>query len=364
MVYPVTGPFTKSIDRFVPFEAGLIQHREYRLSGHRQKRPYNLPLVWSMSDKTIYNMQQGDAGTSAYVTVGACYTGAEPSISEHAYNEAYSKFKSRLGEAASLAVTLAERKQAMQMITSRLTQLVRFTRAVKSFRFLDAANILGVRSHPEFKRKYNAERGFKKTVTSFSNNYLEFHFGWAPLVGDIGKAIATLDLGIPPLRISGKGKRYLNTRYTEPSGNPFYPNEESVYEYKHFVHWTLRTQISVSNENHLLSSRLGFNDLIGVAWELVPFSFVVDWFANVSQYLAAFTDFHGLTLINPNRTMFATTDHFGRYYYSFRYQAQTVTAQRSVGPPPGPILVIREPWILSPRRGLAAASLLGQLLRH
>jgi hypothetical protein len=44
---------------------------------------------------------------------------------------------------------------------------------------------------------------------------------------------------------------------------------------------------------------MGLTNPAVVAWELVPFSFVVDWFVNVSEFLGQFDEFIGLALDEP-----------------------------------------------------------------
>lgn len=43
---------------------------------------------------------------------------------------------------------------------------------------------------------------------------------------------------------------------------------------------------------------LGLLDPLTLAWELIPFSFVVDWFLPVGTYLSQLTALNGLTLMN------------------------------------------------------------------
>lgn len=49
---------------------------------------------------------------------------------------------------------------------------------------------------------------------------------------------------------------------------------------------------------------LGLSDPAQVAWALVPFSFVVDWFLPVGSYLEALGAVKGLTFVSGTRTEF------------------------------------------------------------
>ena len=130
----------------------------------------------------------------------------------------------------------------------------------------------------------------------------------------------------------------------------------------------------VSNPNLFLANQLGFVNAGVVAWDVVPFSFVLDWFVNVGQFLAAFTDFWGLTISNSQTSLLWIRETTkwqvnntwpghppGTVYRTYRFKRASAT--RRVGAIPGPTLAIRAPWVLSPVRGLTSISLLLQQLR-
>lgn len=56
--------------------------------------------------------------------------------------------------------------------------------------------------------------------------------------------------------------------------------------------------VIVTNHNYHLANKLGFTNPVLTAWQMVPASFIADWFVNVGQVLASLTDFEGLTFIN------------------------------------------------------------------
>jgi hypothetical protein len=52
----------------------------------------------------------------------------------------------------------------------------------------------------------------------------------------------------------------------------------------------------ISNPNAFLAQRLGLTNLPSVLWELVPWSFVVDWWVNVGGFIASLDDLLGVTV--------------------------------------------------------------------
>lgn len=397
----------QTVSPFMNYNGGLLGFTLQR-TGYRQAKPYNLPLDFRFSTRKIHSYATNEPGNWGSGAHSVSYI-LQPDL--RVYNKAYDKFKSNLGSAASLAVTLAERKQAFEMIVKRSTQLVSFARALRKLNFHDAARILGVTAPPlvvprrkrgrpqpftyaiwrddgsgsvdqRARRFYlKKHRGRKPPVVvrpsgrgliredshrAFANNYLEFHFGWSPLVQDIGNALEVLTQGIPNYLVRGKASLNSSTTYNVGSA----PVDKQVHNT--VSGYSIRARVEVDDPNARLASQMGFVNPLIVAWELVPFSFAVDWFVNVGDVLASFSDFLGFKFLESSVTSF-NKDTVLTFYQSIDYGApigvvrkagvyEGVDVKRQVGPIPGPSLMVRPPWVLSPRRGLAAISLLIQVL--
>lgn len=265
-----------------------------------------------------------------------------------ALNSAYERLRKSLGESASLAVTLAEHRQAVSMIAKRATQLFSFVSALKKLKFTRAASILGLTKVPP-------KVGRSK---SLANNYLEFHFGWAPLVKDIGNAVEVLQSALPPFSVQGRGSSEAAsfTQFNEPpwQGSYYWYRDRALTKVK--MHGWVR----INNPNLHLANQLGFTNPALVAWELIPFSFVVGWFVNVENFLSQFTDFVGLDIIQPSTTYLTTSSRDSQYpNYGWVYRAERFSFQRFMGfDKPGLLIPPFEGF--SVRRGLAAISLLVQ----
>lgn len=369
MVAPVSGPFTRTQTGFgKPTSLGFKPQWLNRTSTwYRQKRPYNLPLTYKLRIDLVTKSVIEDPG---YVLVSQSpYVPLASATSDRtaAYNKAYEKFKGGLGESASLSVSLAERKQAMSMIATRAGQLAGFARKLRKLDFVGAGRELGLT--PD-----QVPKGLRRKAKAFGNNYLEFHFGWSPLINDIGNAVEVLQGGVPPCRVSGRGRiSSKNTVYW----NPQPPGQGSLSGWD----WTLHdyiteckivADVSVSDPNLWLANQLGFVNPATVLWELVPFSFVVDWFVNVSNFLSGYTDLLGLSITRASTTFarngvfttdYGTYNTFQKRWITYQKGWKNTEIERSSGIGSGPSLRVRQPWRVSPRRGLAAISLLLQQLR-
>jgi len=287
---------------------------------------------------------------------------------DNVYNRCYAKFVNKISDTADMATNLAEHKEACEMMTTRVVQLYKFTRALRRLRFGDAADALGISRH-ELKKM-----NLRSSSKAFGKNWLEFHFGWSPLIGDISTAMDILTSGLPPFKVFTK----------HSAGKSFKTNDSTNNDNLHFgttsyyAGCKIAAHISVTNENMWLANRLGLLNPLALAWELVPFSFVLDWFVNLNDVLKSFTEFYGLSLINPFHTEYHTlerTENHEWYAYAwwlpgnpryrsrqFNWSCAFASVTRTTGLP-GPTLRVRPAKVLSWQRGLTAASLLVQHLK-
>lgn len=366
MSLPISGPFIRTVNRADTF---------LYITGYRQRKPYDRPLVYQRDQKSLVSRQSIRTGFSSESTPG---TGASGSISQpytirlgwapadakvnSAVDLARSRFVSKMrGDTAEIAVALAERKQAVAMMTSRVIQLYRFTKLLRQFRFAEAGRMLGVQVSPKQLGKMN----LRKSSKAFANNYLEFHFGWSPLIADIGNVAKILGSDVPMFTIKGGARDTLKTLQNNNSGWPYYNVDLITHDLK--VRSVVQADVRVVNPNVFLAASLGITNPAIVAWELVPFSFVVDWFVNVSDFLSQYTEFHGTEVSNAFYTAHTTDNYYHLKTWpkaSGGPQSQSTymisnSTRRTLGLP-SVTLGVRRPWTLSVRRGLAAISLLIQ----
>jgi hypothetical protein len=209
----------------------------------------------------------------------------------NARNRNYAKMVDKLGNASQWANNLLEARESIDSVVGRAGQLLSFARNLRKGNFSGAAKALG-QPKPSTKQMRSLDK-----AKSFGDQFLEFHFGWVPMVQDIGSALDTLnktDFGSRTLRSSGRITSRSHDRY-----------EGGAPQYYRIVDSTATTTVKstittrVTNPNAFLASQLGFVNPLSVAWEAVPYSFVVDWFSNVGQVLASSTDFVGVEISNP-----------------------------------------------------------------
>lgn len=271
----ITGPFVTEIGG-MDYPCPFYRRQEKWKSRPRVPLPYHMVQKRTLAVSGDITAHARDARFS-YVDDNA-YT------IQLVSNVAYERLLSQLRENASLGTTLAEFGQTSRMVVDRIHQLTRFTKAIRRWDLPQAFSELersGVKSQSYY-RPRNTSR-----FRSASNNWLEYHFGWSPLIGDIYSGIKALEAPINSTAIKASATGYNSE--SERRG-AFSPN----------FAWKVKTRVAhgcevkVTNPNLALASQLGLVNPASIAWELVPFSFVIDWFSNVGQVIASHTDWVGL----------------------------------------------------------------------
>ncbi|DAD49909.1 maturation protein [ssRNA phage ESE029] len=346
--------------------------------GTRQAKPYDKPATYEVNRvSTTYAKLFGDTTTHGGMADASSYKGdylvdptcSMPCVSEEidwAVNSAREALINELNEEAMIAVNIAERQQSINMMTNRVMQIYRFTSRLRRGDIRGAAAQLRVDPTPIRSRPKG--NGRWRRSKDYSNAWLEFHFGWEPLVKDIGACIDLLSEPIPGGVFTVKGRNTPFDKWSYRLINSSY-NEYQRREIKGRVRGKAGAEIYVTDPNAYLANRLGLVNPLSVVWELVPYSFVVDWFANVGQFIGQFSDLYGCTVLNPwyGWTMVVGSSRY-EYHYDWGNQThgqevtQTALYSRRYLGIPSVKLGIRPPKRLSVVRAATAIALLVQKL--
>jgi hypothetical protein len=194
-------------------------------------------------------------------------------------NQVYAKFVGKLRKGSgSLGVTAASWRQSRQMIVDRLKKIDRiFDRAQR------------MRNRNPRRRRYSSR--------DLASDFLEGEFGWVPLLGDIFAVADSICGAAFPRQWVSATSRFNHQSYSETLGSPSIFTTETGWG-----RVTCSAGVDIANPNLWLLNRCGLINPAVVAWDLVPWSFVVNMFVNVNQVLGSFTDTLGLNLSNANTT--------------------------------------------------------------
>lgn len=303
------GPYTD-------FYMGELHQRSRTWYRQDLGRKTQLPLPYSSRKGWVSHIPgqtTGAAGaTLSYYSAGdSGPLGAR--TRQEATNRAYNKFVQSLQDnrKAALGTSLAEAGQARNMLVKRVEVVAEMWRAVrkrnvKAFLRLCTTDSTRPPRSPRTPRRrpltaYQVQavkKSFGDRTKTAADRFLEIHFGWSPLLQDIYDCVDVLQGPPPPHRsIRAKGQA------------------KGVWDLKEGVYTPLnkgRLDVSVvmgadaylENPNLDLANRLGLVNLASVVWELIPFSFLVDWFISVGRFLESCTDFVGWRIENPFTTIF------------------------------------------------------------
>lgn len=276
----------------------------------KQARPYGTPAPYLSVSVAVTGAAKYGDGIAGYMygnvndssrgfyhqPYGGSYANDDWYVSAgaEARNQAIAKFQDKIRTDAMLAVNWAERAQAVDMITKRVNQLRRFTSALKRGDLSSIVDALGIKAQPP---KHLRRR---KWVTSkqIANGWLEFHFGWDPLVKDIFTCVNILQQPVSWPSVVGKSRSVPLDYYSR--GNPSGPGQEyATTQVWGYARARCGATVSVSNPNLWLANQLGVVNPAAILFELTPWSFLLDWFVNVGQFLSQYTDSMGLTFQDP-----------------------------------------------------------------
>lgn len=199
-------------------------------------------------------------------------------------------FYNAIGEkAVNLLDIFRTRKQTIDMVTSNIMKLVRAMRFLKKGKWKKAASSLGVVP--------------KRQPTSMNvpSRWLELQYGWLPILSDIYKIGTTLFRD--PI-VSVRKTRIYNDKlrsYTR-SWSQGISSYSLTAVMTTIARRTLYTELQVDSDAVTTADNLGLLNPSMVAWEAVPYSFVVDWFLPVGDWLASLTALKGIKLLNSSVT--------------------------------------------------------------
>ncbi|UUW21344.1 MAG: maturation protein [Sanya fiers-like virus 30] len=237
-----------------------------------------------------------------------------------AYARAFAKFqgKCNLESQLMLAVDFAERQKTIDMVGTTFGRILRATRAIKAGQLKKASTLLGMNSKGV--GKFGAALATRTSAlvggkpVNPANLWLEYRYGWSPLMGTIyGLCEKLSDLPRPQF-IRERGSKLFTDTVTETVMKQTVVGRATV---------TISGQVVAVNSTVVSLRDYGVINPAAIAWELIPFSFVVDWFIGVGDYLNNYTALSGLTFANLSKT----TTRSGTRIERFRSNWGTIDGQ-------------------------------------
>lgn len=314
-------------------------------------------LKWNNYETTKWSVRRTKGISLAYGNIwraSNCFPGSSfPTAND------ILTLQSRLSEKVkghnfNLAVSVAQGKQTVDMVRDAVFSIGGAISDLKKGKFESAARRFGV-----------AQRPSKLSKKDISGRWLELQYGWLPLISDVyeaAKAYESLTSGARVNRVTESiHKEWRGNASCEPGNYSCYGNVQENARYIYEMTETLSAPRS-----------LGLTDPASVIWELIPYSFVVDWFIPIGDYLSnlnSIPKLQGRFLLIQTRRFSGSSIEINPVPFRFTvrptssckyiYMKRTVSASISV---PKPVFE-KIPDAMSPNRIYNAIALVVQKLR-
>lgn len=215
--------------------------------------------------------------TSSAALLVSSYSSEISALEDVAIRKLYSSIKN---QPADLGTDFAEARQTIQLFAEASDRLAKFLLHLKKLNFTGAIRDILPRN--------------KKDL---ANDFLAYRYGVSPLVQDIYGIAQEISS-----RIDGTFRRVASGRARDiivrdtGSSTSFDSSDAEI---------TVKYSCSFGVDSELLSmlERLGLTNPANVAWELVPFSFVVDWLLPIGPFLQTLTTKDHLDVKQIHRTV-------------------------------------------------------------
>lgn len=254
--------------------------------------------------------------------------------------------------------SIAESGKTIRHLLKTAITLFTAFKQVKKLQFVKAAKTLGISRKRVFRGNTPAER------------WLEYQYAWLPLVNDIYDTTKLAQTGLQRPQMIRAVRRLRETAsVTHPSqGVTVKVNGKSIMMDQCVLHYRL------NSTNLSYAHQLGLINPAEVIWAITPFSFVVDWFLPIGNFLEAITAPMGLSFvggclsrkvdatgslepISPTGSWISNTDQ-SDMEIPFSYSA---FRREVVSSPPLPGLYMKSPF--STNHTVSALALLRQLTK-
>jgi hypothetical protein len=214
---------------------------------------------------------------------------------------------SNTGIQSNLAQNIAQVSQLSALIFTNATMIASSLRQLKRFNIPGAIAALGA---GQVSPKWKGAKGSPSIGKTVAQNWLQLQYGWKPLLSDIegflkimGNISSTNDF-VQKVRGSAKAtKQFVDKTY--PPGNSiigFGNTGVTTHTVQTSVKYVLRMRMD--NPLAALFAQTGFTNPVALGWELLPFSFVADWFLPIGDYLEALGAWKGFTFLGGSKTSF------------------------------------------------------------
>lgn len=225
-----------------------------------------------------------------------------------------------------LGETLAESPSTFRMIGSNARAIMEMFKNLKRGNVVGAARAVGM-----------GTSGFRNVGRDASNKYLELIFGWKPLIDEVYNGVDVIRNGLDSPYANPYVVGFAKDSFTKkrPSSMTRWPNANLTVSSQYDAHCKMTFRFDHPSKGRTLD-QLGLLNPVSLAWNLLPMSFVFDWFIPVGTFLDGFSATQGLKFLDGYTTQFNRHLHTGspeapvpgRYYLLNGVEYESITMLR------------------------------------
>jgi hypothetical protein len=224
-------------------------------------------------------------------------TAGSPPPSSSADFRAQRKLREKLGPSNNIAQDFAQFYQVSNLIGNNLTRIAKSVMALRQGNLAESISTLWHGQKPVFRRGKHP-----RPENSIADNWLMMQYGWKPLLEDIHGVMESLkrynlaDETVYTIRSSATNERHTHEPgFLNVAGPRTYTGAKGEIA-QTTVRYGLRYR--VANRLKVFLQQTGFTNPASLAWEVLPWSFVVDWALPIGPWIDSFTSYSGLEFID------------------------------------------------------------------
>lgn len=280
----LTGEGRRTYGSGIPSQlAGWKDPSYYQIWGQSIERPGGV-TEWTHEWGMVTRRETGPTSDYAPAAYGSKFfeaTGVGKGMDFNTRQRLNTELMLKVGaRRASLGESLAESHKTANHLAKTVSDLARAALAARKGRWGDVARHLGVPKKPN------------QVTKNLSERWLEYQYGWKPLMSDIHDQYKLFTEQIRKPQIM-KSVRNLADHYDHIDTWGRFGREEYEEEAQYRAKVFYRVEDSALSRFH----QIGLINPAEIAWALMPYSFVIDWFVPVGNVLEAMTSSFGTTFI-------------------------------------------------------------------
>lgn len=306
-----TSVSTPGFDKLNRYQ--LPQQPHTRIEWATLYTPFSAQYLWTWPDGTwAANDYRGNPrALGVNVDLTANYGPADGPLESKALDRLFDNLSQTKGSAA---VSMAEIHKTAKMVGDTAVRLATAYSALRHGRMSDFSDALGIsvskRRLAAYRGRYKQQFGSTGDSQQFAaSTWLEFTYGWKPLIGDVYTQAENLSRYLTERQGAIREARGSATETVTTIEPRFSANADWVVS--KYVRVKTRcgyvVRYKLADGQSSIINVFGLNNPAIIAWELLPFSFVADWFLPIGNFLSQLTATAGLQFHSGVKTRKSTS---------------------------------------------------------